>query len=201
MYFVEIYGRVRRAVLVEGRSQRAVAREFGISRESVRKTLRFSVPPGYQRQQPIKRPKLGPWLGLIDAILAEDKARPAKQRHTVKRIFERLREEHGFSGGYSTVKNYVRGEQLRSREMFVPLVHPPGEAQVDFGEALAVIAGVEQKAHFLAMDLPHSDDCFVMAFPAETTVILALWFGPATPVKFGPLGQHWLGIMDGATEA
>jgi transposase len=169
MYLVDIYGRIRRAVLVDGRSQRAVAREFGISRESVRKMLRFSVPPGYQRQQPIKRPKLGPWLGVIDAILEDDKARPAKQRHTAKRIFERLKEEHGFSGCYSIVKTYVRGEQQRSREMFVPLIHSPGEAQVDFGEALAVIAGVEQKDHYLAMDLPHSDDCFVMAFPAETT--------------------------------
>ena len=169
MYFVDIYGRVRRAVLVDGRSQRAVAREFGISRDSVRKMLRSSVPPGYQRQQPIKRPKLDPLLGVIDAILAEDKTRPAKQRHTVKRIFERLREEHGITGGYSIVKNYVRGEQLRSHEMFVPLVHPPGEAQADFGEALVAIAGVEQKAHYLAMDLPHSDDCFVIAFPAETT--------------------------------
>ncbi len=169
MYFVDIYGRIRRAVLVDGRSQRAVAREFGISRDSVRKMLRFSVPPGYQRQQPIKRPKLDPLLGVINTILAEDKARPAKQRHTAKRIFERLKEEHGFTGGYSTVKSYVRGEQLRGREMFVPLVHRPGEAQVDFGEALVVIAGVEQKAHFLAMDLPHSDDCFVIAFPAETT--------------------------------
>ena len=102
-------------------------------------------------------------------MLEEDKTRPAKQRHTVKRIFDRLKEEHGFSGGYSIVKDYVRGEQLRSREMFVPLVHPPGEAQADFGEALVVIAGVEQKAHYLAMDLPHSDDCFVIAFPAETT--------------------------------
>ena len=57
--------------------------------------LRFSVPPGYQRQQPIKRPRLDPWLGVIDAILAEDKMRPVKQRHTAKRIFERLQEEHG----------------------------------------------------------------------------------------------------------
>jgi len=169
MYLVDIYGRIRRAVLVDGRSQRAVAREFGISRESVRKMLRFSIPPGYQRQQPIKRPKLDPLLGVIDAMLAEDKTRPAKQRHTIKRIFDRLKEEHGFTGGYSIVRSYVRGEQLRSREMFVPLVHPPGEAQADFGEAVVVIAGVEQKAHFLAMDLPHSDDCFVIAFPAETT--------------------------------
>ena len=166
---MEIYGRVRRAVLVEGRSQRAVAREFGLSRETVRKMLQYAVPPGYQRQQPIKRPKLGPWLGVIDAILNDDKQRPAKQRHTSKRIFERLKEEHGFTGGYTIVKDYVRTATLRGQEMFVPLVHPAGEAQVDFGEALVVIAGVEQKAHYLVMDLPQSDDCFVAAFPAETT--------------------------------
>jgi transposase len=131
--------------------------------------LQFAVPPGYQRQQPIRRPKLGPWLGVIDAILEDDKQRPAKQRHTAKRIFERLREEHGFTGGYTIVKDYVRSVELHSREVFIPLTHAPGEAQADFGEALVVIAGVEQKAHYLAMDLPHSDDCFVMAFPAETT--------------------------------
>jgi len=131
--------------------------------------LEYAVPPGYRRQQPIKRPKLGPWLGVIDAILNDDKQRPAKQRHTSKRIFERLKEEHGFTGGYTSVKDYVRTATLRGQEMFVPLMHPAGEAQVDFGEALVVIAGVEQKAHYLAMDLPHSDDCFVAAFPAETT--------------------------------
>ena len=76
---MEIYGRVRRAVRVEGRSQRAVAKEFGLSRETVRKMLQYAVPPGYQRQQPIKRPKLGPWVGVIDAILEDDKLRPAKQ--------------------------------------------------------------------------------------------------------------------------
>jgi transposase len=166
---VEIYGRVRRAVRVEGKSQRAVAREFGLSRETVRKMLQYAVPPGYQRQQPIKRPKLGPWLGVIDAILNDDKQRPPKQRHTSKRIFERLKEEHGFTGGYTIVKDYVRTTTLRGQEMFVPLVHPAGEAQVDFGEALVVIAGVEQKVHYLVMDMPQSDDCFVAAFPAETT--------------------------------
>ncbi len=166
---MELYGRVRRAVLVEGRSQRAVALEFGVSRDSVRKMLRYSIPPGYQRQQPVRRPRLGPWIGVIDAILEDDRQRPAKQRHTAKRILDRLREEHGFTGGYTIVKDYVRTATLRGREMFVPLKHPAGEAQVDFGEALVVMAGVERKAHYLVMDLPHSDDCFVVAFPAETT--------------------------------
>ena len=108
MFEVEIYGRVRRAVRVEGKSQRAVAREFGLSGDTVRKMPQYAVPPGYQRQQPIKRPKLGPWLGVIDAILSDDKQRPVKQRHTAKRIFERLKEEHGFTGGYTIVKDYVR---------------------------------------------------------------------------------------------
>ncbi len=169
MYRVELYARVRRAVLVEGKSQRAVAREFGLARKTVRKMLEYSLPPGYRRQKPIRRPKLGPWQGVIDAILEEDEQRPRKQRHTAKRIFERLRAEHGYTGGYTIVKDYVRAAKIGGQEMFVPLSHAPGEAQADFGDAMVVIAGVECKAHFMAFDLPYSDDCFVQAFPAETT--------------------------------
>jgi transposase len=154
---------------VEGKSERAVAQEFGIARETVRKMLRYSIPPGYRREQPVKRPKLGPWVGVIDAILEEDKNSPVKQRHTAKRIFDRLRQEYAYPGGYTIVKDYVRLQRVRTREMFVPLVHAPGEAQADFGEALVIIAGMECKAHYFAMDLPQSDDCFVVAFPAETT--------------------------------
>jgi transposase len=169
MYQVEIYGRIRRAVLVEGRSQRSVAREFGLARTTVRKMLGYSIPPGYRRKEPPKRPKLGPWVGVIDAILEEDKTKPAKQRHTAQRIFDRLRAEHAFPGGYTIVKDYVRAASLRHREMFVPLTHAAGTAQADFGEALVIVGGEERKAHYFAIDLPHSDDCFVMAFPAETT--------------------------------
>jgi len=169
MYDVDVYARVRRAVLVEGRSRRAVAREFGLARKTVRKMLEYSLPPGYRRQQPVRKPKLGPWLGVIDTILEEDKQRPRKQRHTAKRIFERLRAEHRYTGGYTIVKDYVRQSKLGSQEMFVPLSHAPGEAQADFGEAQVVIGGQQQMAHFMAFDLPHSDDCFVQAFPAETT--------------------------------
>ena len=166
---MELYARVRRAVLVEGMSRRAAAREFGLARKTVSKMLEYSVPPGYQRQKPVRRPKLGPWQGVIDAILEDDKQRPRKQRHTAKRIFERLRAEHGYTGGYTIVKDYVRSSKIGGQEMFIPLTHAPGEAQADFGEAQVVIASVEQKAHFMAFDLPHSDDCFVQAFPAETT--------------------------------
>jgi len=166
---VEVYARVRRAVQVDGMSVRQAAREFGLSRKTVRKMLMFSAPPGYQRKEPAARPKLGPWLGVIDQILENDQSQAKKQRHTARRIFDRLREEYAFTGGYTIVKDYVRQERLRQKEVFVPLAHAPGEAQADFGEALAVISGVEQKAHFLCVDLPHSDDAFVVAFPAENT--------------------------------
>src|SRR5450631_2902516 len=169
MYQVEIYGRIRRAVLVEGRSQRSVAREFGLARVTVRKMLGYSIPPGYRRIEPPKRPKLGPWVGVIDTILEEDQRQPAKQRHTAQRIFDRLRAEHGFTGGYTIVKDYVRSASLRQREVYIPLAHVAGTAQADFGEALVIVGGEQRKAHYLAIDLPHSDDCFVMAFPAETT--------------------------------
>ena len=76
---------------------------------------------------------------------------------------------HGFKGGHTTVKNYVREHVRRSREMFVPLAHASGHAQADFGEAMVVIGGVEQKAHFFALDLPHSDACFVRAYPAAVS--------------------------------
>lgn len=166
---MELYSRIRRAVQVEGKSQREAAREFGLARKTVRKMLEFSVPPGYRRKKPVQRPKLGPWLGVIDQILEEDESQPKKQRHTAKRIWDRLKIEHSFSGGYTIVKDYVREARLRHREVFVPLAHPPGEGQADFGEALVVIGGRQQKAHFLCIDLPHSDDCFVRAFPAENT--------------------------------
>jgi hypothetical protein len=85
------------------------------------------------------------------------------------RIFERLRDEHGYGGGYTVVKDHVRRLRARGREVFVPLSHPPGHAQVDFGEAVAEIGGVRQKVHFFCLDLPQSDACFVKAYPRETT--------------------------------
>ncbi len=154
---------------IEGMSRRAAAERFGIDPRTVAKMLKFSVPPGYVRTKPPLRPKLDAFTGVIDEILAADKDRPKKQRHTSKRIFERLRDEHGFTGGITIVKDYVAGWRQRSQEMFVPLAHPPGHAQADFGEALAIIGGVERKIHFLAIDLPHSDAIFVVAYPAETT--------------------------------
>ena len=94
MKVVELYGRVRYAVQIEGLSRREAARQFGIDPRTVAKMLAFSVPPGYRRRLPAARPKLDPFTGIIDGILAQDEGRPRKQRHTSKRIFERLRDEH-----------------------------------------------------------------------------------------------------------
>ena len=169
MYRVDVYLRVRRAVMVEGVSIREASRVFGLHRDTVRKMVAYSVPPGYRRQSPPRKPKLEPFTGVIGRILEEDLRIPKKQRHTAKRIFERLRDEHGFEGQYTIVKDYVRERRRRTKEMFVPLPHAPGHAQCDFGEARVIIGGVEQKAHYFVLDLPHSDGCFMKAYPAETT--------------------------------
>jgi transposase len=140
-----------------------------LSRDTIAKMCRYSAPPGYVRSEPAAKPKLGPLVPVIEAILEADRSAPAKQQHTAKRIFERLRDEHGYGGGYTVVKDHVRRQRARGREVFVPLAHPPGHAQVDFGEAVAVIGGVRQKVHFFCLDLPQSDACFVKAYPRETT--------------------------------
>ena len=172
MYTVDLYLRVRLACHVDGLSQREAASRFGIGRETVRKMLRHSEPPGYRRRQPPKRPKLAPFTDIIDRILEEDRTVHRKQHHTAKRIFERLRDEHGFTGKETIVKDYVRERRLRRREMFVPLSHPPGHAQADFGEADAIIAGVKYRAHFFVMTLPHSDAGQVFAIRRETREVL-----------------------------
>ena len=120
---MELYRKVRLA-RSEGMSQRELARHFNISRDSVRKMLAFSSPPGYRRTKAIKRPKLDGFTEIIDGWLDGDKTVPRKQRHTAKRIHERLKAEHGFTGGYTIIKDYVRERERRTREMFVPLSHP-----------------------------------------------------------------------------
>ena len=122
---MELYAEVRRSVYVEGLSERAAARRVGLARETVRKMRRYRLPPGYRRTQPIRCPKLDAFTGIIDQILRDDQHRPKKQRHTAKRIWERLRAEHAFTGGYTIVKDYVREKRLGGHEMFVPLTPPP----------------------------------------------------------------------------
>jgi transposase len=169
MYGVELYREVRLAVVDEGLSHREAARRFGIDRRTVKKMLSYAAPPGYRRSRPVRRPKLAAFTGIIDALLTADREVPRKQRHTAQRIFERLTHEHGFTGGYTIVKDYVRERRLTTREAFVPLHHPPGHAQADFGQAVVELQGQRQKAHFFCLILPHSGAWFVKAYPRETT--------------------------------
>jgi transposase len=155
--------------MVENISERGAAKRFGISRKTVSKMINHAVPPGYQRKEPAVSPKLGPFVGIIRQILEDDREVLKKQRHTAKRIFERLRDEHGYGGGYTVVREFVAKESLRQKEVFVPLAHPPGRAQVDFGEADIYLGGVKTRIHYFCLDLPHSDAIFVKAYPAETT--------------------------------
>ena len=168
MFTVELYAKIRHAVMIDGLSRREAAKRFGVHRNTIAKMLSFSVPPGYRRRERPTSKKLGPYLAWIDAVLEGDSQVHKKQRHTAHRIFERLRDEQGFTGGYTIVRGYVAQAMLRRREMFIPLSHRPGHAQADFGEADGYIGGKKVRFHYFCMDLPHSDGCFVKAYPAGT---------------------------------
>jgi len=166
---------------VEGVSQREILRETGMHWKTLKKILEHSEPPGYRQQRPRKRKKLGTFLERIQQILKDDRAMPRKQRHTAKRIWERLREE-GFTGGYTVVKDAVRELTQKTQEVFVPLLHQPGEAQVDFGHALAKVNGQLRKVAFFVMALPYSDAVYVQAFERECTE--TFWEGHVRAFEF-----------------
>jgi transposase len=159
---------IRRRVLREGVSKRQILRETGMHWRTLKKILRHPSPPGYRRSQSVKRPKIDPYLDRIREILKGDQQVHHKQRHTAKRIWERLQEE-GFTGGYTIVKDAVRELKRTSQEVFMPLTHPPGEAQVDFGHALVKMNGVLRKICFFVMAVPYSDAFFVQAYERECT--------------------------------
>jgi transposase len=156
-------------VLVDKVSKRSIYRDHGIGWKTLKKILAHPVPPGYQLQEPRGKPKLGPVLPIIEQILDDDKDAPAKQRHTAKRIFERLRDEYGYVGGITQVTETVAQVRRHNKEVFVPLSHPPGHAQYDFGEAVVIIAGERMKAALSVMTLPYSDVFHVSAYPRECT--------------------------------
>ncbi len=165
---VEAYDRVRQMVLVEGKSQRTVSRELGYSRNTIRKMLALKIPPGYRRTKGVGRPAIDPVRGIIDAWLEDDRHRPPKQRHTAFRIFERLRDDHGFSGSYSAVQRYVAHRRATGGEVFLPLQFGPGEeAQVDWGEGWVIDNGVLRKLFFFCMRLCYSTASFVQAYERE----------------------------------
>ena len=155
MYGVELYAAARLAIDDEGSSHHEAGRWFGIDRWMVKKMPSFSAPPGYRRMKPVRWANLDGFTGIVDAILDGDRDVPRNQRHTARWVFERRRDEHGFAGGYTIVKDYARAQRQSTREAFVPLHHPLGHAQVDFGEAVVEVAGRREKAAFFCLILPH----------------------------------------------
>jgi len=138
---MEKWVEIRRLVKVEKRSKRSVCRQFGIHWDTLVKILGHTEPPGYRQGQPRAKRKIGPFLEIIDEILEGDKTVHRKQHHTARRIFDRLKHEYGYPGGYTAVKEIVRDRRLRQREVFMPLSHRPAEAQVDFGVADVIWEG------------------------------------------------------------
>jgi transposase len=161
------YDLVRRMYYRENLSKREISRRTGYHRRTINRMLQYSAPPGYRFNKPRPKSKLGPFIPIIDQILEQDRQAPKKQRHTIQRIFDRLKAEHGFTGGYTIVKDYVRDKKVRLREVFFPLKQEAGSSQIDFGQAKVIIAGVEQKAHIFCMALPYSDAMFLKAYPTE----------------------------------
>lgn len=166
---MEQWTEIRRRVLVEGMSKREACKRYAIHFLTLKKILSHEEPPGYRRAKPPARPLTAPVLPVIRQILDDDTKAPKKQRHTAKRIWERLREEHGFPGCYTSVKDAVREMKVGRKEVFLPLSHPPGEAQVDFGFAKVIVAGVETDVAVFVMSLPYSDAVYCQVFPRECT--------------------------------
>ena len=104
---MEQWNEIRHKVLVEKVSKRQIRRDYRIGSETLDKILANAEPPGYRQRSPRAKPKLGEFIGIIDQILFDDRDAPVKQRHTAKRIFERLRDEHGYEGSSSQVRAAV----------------------------------------------------------------------------------------------
>lgn len=166
---MELWTEVRRRVLTGEIGKREACRQYQLHWQTLEKILGHVEPPGYRRAKTRQRPKMERYLPLIAEILEVDRRAPKKQRHTARRVFDRLVVEHAFDGSYESVKEAVRAWRQGRQEVFLPLSHPPGEAQVDFGYAYADLAGERVQVALFVMTLPYSDAVFVQAFPRECT--------------------------------
>ncbi|VVC55867.1 transposase [Beijerinckiaceae bacterium RH AL1] len=172
MLVVETVGRIRREHLVKGKSIKEIARDLKISRNTVRKVLRSGETSfAYEREvQP--RPKLGRWKTDLEAMLARNATKAARERLTLIRVFEELR-ALGYEGGYDAVRRYARvwakGHAAASAEAYVPLAFAPGEAfQFDWSHDIVLIGGATTTVKVAHVRLCHSRMMFVRAYPRES---------------------------------
>ncbi len=165
---MEQWAEIRQRVLVDGESKRTILRETGMHWTTLEKILSESEPAGYQLKQPRPKPVIGPYLEKVQSILKDDRQAPRKQRHSAMRIFKRIKEA-GYTGGYTQVKDAVNELRQTSQEVFIPLEHKSGEAQVDFGHAYVKEHGELKEVAYFVMSLPHSDAMFVKVYERECT--------------------------------
>jgi len=170
---VELFEQIRRDRDREGLSIRALAARHGVHRRAVRQALASPVPAA--KRSPVSRPapKLGAYRAIVDGWLEADRAAPRKQRHTAKRIWRRLVDEHGADVAETTVRDYVRQRKRAIGwpvgEVFIPQVHAPGvEAEVDWGQAHVDLAGTRTKVHLFFMRASFSGAAFCQASLVET---------------------------------
>jgi transposase len=167
---VEQFEGIRRDSRDQGLSIRALAKRHGVHRRTVRQALADATPPARRAPERLA-PATGPYVDLVRRWLMEDQAAPKKQRHTARRIWQRLVEEEEARIGESTVRNLVarlRIEIAADRcQVMVPQTHPPAaEAEVDFGEFAASIAGQVMKLYMFCMRLSHSGKAFHVGYAA-----------------------------------
>ena len=158
--------RIRWAHFREGVSLRELARTFHHSRRTIRRALADPGPWSYRRERVPQEPVMGAVAEIVRRWLEEDLSKPRKQRHTAKRIWQRLVSEYEFSGGQSTVRQWVRKHRPTNlRKLTLPLAHDPGaEAQIDFGEAQVRVAGVETTVQLFCARLAYSTRDVVRAY-------------------------------------
>src|SRR6266540_4180457 len=157
---VELFEQIRRDRRVEELSIRELADRHRVHRRTVRQALASAAPPPRKAYPPRARPAIDPYVEIVDGWLLSDRDVPRKQRHTARRVWQRLVAEHGATIAEVTVSRYVARRRvelgLDRVEVAVPQTHPPGaEAEVDFGEFYATIAGTWMKLWMFVMRLAH----------------------------------------------
>ncbi len=161
--------RIRRAYFLEGKSIRQIAREMKHSRTTVKNAIDLAEEKTYTIQESREAPVLGPYKARIDELLAENERLPRKQRYTGYKIFEDIY-HRGYRGSESGVRRYIGSRQqgTKKRQVYMPLAFDEGmDGQVDWGEAQAIIAGVELTVQLFVMRLCYSRKLFVRAFPTQ----------------------------------